>query len=256
VDGDRLLGFAGLYAFGHPDVEIAGMVAPASRRTGIASALLARCCTGEGTWLRAGAAGGRRARRPQGGVRGVEGCDALITPSTSWCWGDAGREPKTAITMRTAERADLETIRDLLRSAFSTGSRLPTSSPGRRCHPGHRVDCVPVGRCRVSRHQDWGASTGSRSTRAPGARDRSGRTWRAPARDARQRLRPGDPRGCDGERESAAPLHVDRLRAGGRRDYWDFRCRSSGRTAAICSAIVGTMWPARSQEPVHDRDAA
>lgn len=39
-EGDRLAGFAGLYGFGPPDVEIAGMVDPQYRRRGIASALL------------------------------------------------------------------------------------------------------------------------------------------------------------------------------------------------------------------------
>ncbi|MGI8666747.1 MAG: GNAT family N-acetyltransferase [Jatrophihabitans sp.] len=39
-DGDRLLGYAGLYAFGLPTVELAGMVDPAARRRGIATALL------------------------------------------------------------------------------------------------------------------------------------------------------------------------------------------------------------------------
>jgi ribosomal protein S18 acetylase RimI-like enzyme len=38
--GEELLGFAALYAFGPPDVEIAGMVAPPVRRQGIGSALL------------------------------------------------------------------------------------------------------------------------------------------------------------------------------------------------------------------------
>ena len=37
---DRLLGFVGLYAFGAPTVEIAGMVDPSARRRGIATALL------------------------------------------------------------------------------------------------------------------------------------------------------------------------------------------------------------------------
>ncbi len=39
-DGDRCVGFLGLYAFGAPTVEIAGMVDPSSRREGIATALL------------------------------------------------------------------------------------------------------------------------------------------------------------------------------------------------------------------------
>lgn len=39
-EGDRLLGFAALYDFGPPDVEIAGMVAPTARRQGIGGALL------------------------------------------------------------------------------------------------------------------------------------------------------------------------------------------------------------------------
>ena len=39
-DGDRLLGFLGIYAFGPPTVELAGMVDPNARRRGIATALL------------------------------------------------------------------------------------------------------------------------------------------------------------------------------------------------------------------------
>ena len=40
-DGERLLGFLGLYAFGGKDAEVGGMVAPEARRQGIATALLA-----------------------------------------------------------------------------------------------------------------------------------------------------------------------------------------------------------------------
>ncbi|HVE62887.1 MAG TPA: GNAT family N-acetyltransferase [Mycobacteriales bacterium] len=39
-EGDRLLGFLGLYSFGAPTVELGGMVDPAARRQGIASRLL------------------------------------------------------------------------------------------------------------------------------------------------------------------------------------------------------------------------
>lgn len=39
-DGDRLLGFLGLYVFGASTVELAGMVDPTARRRGIATALL------------------------------------------------------------------------------------------------------------------------------------------------------------------------------------------------------------------------
>lgn len=39
-DGDRLLGFLGLYSFGPPVVELAGMVDPQARRRGIGTALL------------------------------------------------------------------------------------------------------------------------------------------------------------------------------------------------------------------------
>lgn len=39
-DGDRLLAFLGLYAFGSPTVELAGMVDPTARRRGIGTALL------------------------------------------------------------------------------------------------------------------------------------------------------------------------------------------------------------------------
>ena len=40
LDNDRVTGFAGIYAFGGDTVEIAGMVDPAARRRGIATALL------------------------------------------------------------------------------------------------------------------------------------------------------------------------------------------------------------------------
>jgi len=39
-DGDRLLGFLGLYSFAPPTVELVGMVDPVARRGGIATALL------------------------------------------------------------------------------------------------------------------------------------------------------------------------------------------------------------------------
>jgi ribosomal protein S18 acetylase RimI-like enzyme len=39
-DGDTLLGFLGLYAFGGAEVELAGMVDPAARRRGIATTML------------------------------------------------------------------------------------------------------------------------------------------------------------------------------------------------------------------------
>jgi ribosomal protein S18 acetylase RimI-like enzyme len=39
-DGDQLLGFLGFYSFGSADLELAGMVDPEVRRTGIGSALL------------------------------------------------------------------------------------------------------------------------------------------------------------------------------------------------------------------------
>lgn len=40
-DGDRLLGFLGIYGFGGPALELAGMVDPVARRQGIGRALLA-----------------------------------------------------------------------------------------------------------------------------------------------------------------------------------------------------------------------
>jgi ribosomal protein S18 acetylase RimI-like enzyme len=39
-DGDRVVGFLGFYSFGSADLELAGMVDPVLRRTGIATALL------------------------------------------------------------------------------------------------------------------------------------------------------------------------------------------------------------------------
>src|SRR6185503_7821099 len=39
-DGERLLGFLGIYLHGAPTIELAGMVDPAARRRGIGTALL------------------------------------------------------------------------------------------------------------------------------------------------------------------------------------------------------------------------
>ena len=39
-EGSRLVGYAGIYVFGPPDVEVAGMVDPAARRSGVGTALL------------------------------------------------------------------------------------------------------------------------------------------------------------------------------------------------------------------------
>lgn len=53
-DGDRVIGFLGLYAFGAPIVEIAGMVDPDARRRGIGTELLDAALP----WARSGATTG------------------------------------------------------------------------------------------------------------------------------------------------------------------------------------------------------
>lgn len=117
---DRLVGFLGLYAFGPPDVEVAGMVAPGARRRGIGTALLAaarpaaaaagyeRLLLVTPTVSRAGAAFARAH-----GARQDHAEHFLVLGATP-----DGTDRDPTVTMREAGEADRPEVRRLLGAAF------------------------------------------------------------------------------------------------------------------------------------------
>lgn len=155
-EGDRLLGFAALYDFGPPDVEIAGMVAPTARRQGIGGALL-------------------DALLPPVRARGFSRV-LLVTPATTPC-GRAfalsrgaelahsehflvlgatpeTREGRVGLSARPAVEADLAALEVLLAASF--GSAPPGDSL-RRNLPTTQVielDGVVVGTLRLERDDE------------------------------------------------------------------------------------------------------
>jgi ribosomal protein S18 acetylase RimI-like enzyme len=119
-DGDRLLGFLGLYAFGPRTVELAGMVDPAARGHGIATALLDAglpICRDRGyrTALLVtprGSKAGRSLALARGAVLDhSEHALVLLGAPT-----DA--PPATDVLLRTATRADAAEVARLLTAAF------------------------------------------------------------------------------------------------------------------------------------------
>jgi ribosomal protein S18 acetylase RimI-like enzyme len=119
-EGDRMVGFLGLYAFGPPTVEIAGMVDAASRLRGIATTLLAAAlpiCRERG-YQRAllvtprGSVGGRAFALSQGAVlEHSEHALVLLDEPT-----DGPTDPR--IKLRTATVADASDLSRLLAAAF------------------------------------------------------------------------------------------------------------------------------------------
>lgn len=119
-EGDRLVGFLGLYAFGGPTAELGGMVDPQARRQGIGTALLgaARTLLRERGCARAllvvpnGSAAGRAFAEAQAAVLDhsehflVLGATPDGTP----------RDPR--VTIRRAVQADEPAVREVLRLAF------------------------------------------------------------------------------------------------------------------------------------------
>lgn len=119
-DGSALVGFAGLYAFGGADVEVAGMVHPGHRRRGTGTALLeaaAALCRERGrdrmllVTPRATPAGAGFARRHGGALDHSEHHLVLHGPPPD-------REPDPAVTMRAATADDIPALERLLRSGF------------------------------------------------------------------------------------------------------------------------------------------
>jgi ribosomal protein S18 acetylase RimI-like enzyme len=156
-EGDRLLGFAGLYAFGAPTAEIAGMVAPAARRrrigTALLDALLPRCrqrgCTQALLVTPAATPASRAFALSRGGTLDHSEHFLVLgeTPDGT------PRDPR--VTMRTATLADLETVRGLLRAGFDW--EPPTDLLDRDGDATRIVelDGVAVGTLRVSRRDGW-----------------------------------------------------------------------------------------------------
>ena len=119
-DAGRLVGFLGLYAFGFPTVELAGMVDPNHRRRGIGSALLdeaLRLCAERAARrvllvVPRGSTGGHTLARARGGVRDHSE-HALILEGEPV---DGPTDP--SITLRPATRADAPTLAAMLTAAF------------------------------------------------------------------------------------------------------------------------------------------
>jgi ribosomal protein S18 acetylase RimI-like enzyme len=158
-EGDRLLGFLGLYGFAGSTIEIAGMVDPSARRRGIATALLAAAmpiCR-SGGYDRAllvtprGSAAGRALAVGAGAVPDHSEY-ALVLPGAPT---DGPSDP--AITMRAATPADASDLSRLLAAAF--GEVSPSDLLGHRQADAEptlivELDGRAVGTVRVHRDAD------------------------------------------------------------------------------------------------------
>jgi ribosomal protein S18 acetylase RimI-like enzyme len=163
-DGDRLLGFLGLYAFGPPTVELAGVVDPAARRGGIATALLDAAlpiCRGRGYQqmllvIPRGSTAGRELALGRGAVlEHSEHALVLLEAPT-----DGPTDPQ--ITLRTATPADAGEISGLLTGAFGWP---PSDVSQRLASDSARTLLVEVagsavGTVRVTRDEDTGGVYG------------------------------------------------------------------------------------------------
>jgi ribosomal protein S18 acetylase RimI-like enzyme len=124
-DGDRLLGFLGVYAHSAPTIELAGMVDPAARRRGIGTALLDAgldlCRQRQHSSVllvvpRHSAAGRSLAQRRNGSLDHCEHALQLV--------GEPAAVPADPrVTVRTATPADQPAVRELMRLGF--GSEPP-----------------------------------------------------------------------------------------------------------------------------------
>lgn len=163
-DGEDLVGFLGIYAFGEPDVELAGMVDPNHRRRGIGTALLdaARVLCRERDHLRTllvtprTTPAGSAFALAHGGVLEHSEHALVLTGEPA----DGPTDP--SITMRRADRSDGVTVADLMRAAF--GWSPPDAAD--RLHSANaqtlmieRAGAV-VGTVRISLDRDGGGADG------------------------------------------------------------------------------------------------
>ncbi|MCU1593099.1 MAG: GCN5-related N-acetyltransferase [Frankiales bacterium] len=121
-DGDRLVGFLGSYAFGPPDLELAGMVDPSHRRRGIGSELLSEglrlsARRGYARALLVATSAGRDFALAKGGVLSHSE-HFLVLGETP-----VGAPVEPAVTCRQAELSDVEEIEALLTRAFGQPAR-------------------------------------------------------------------------------------------------------------------------------------
>lgn len=174
-EADRLVGFAGLYAFGAGGLEIAGMVDPDARRRGIATALLdAALPLGRGLGYPTALL--VTPRDSPGGAGFARGRGAVLEHSEHALAlaGDPADGPADPrVTVRAAGTADVPELTRLLTVAFgwppgdveerlSTGSTQtlvisvvrpgPTGSHGPGAAVGGPAGAAPVGTLRVDRH--------------------------------------------------------------------------------------------------------
>ena len=153
-DGDRLLGFLGIYAHGAPTIELAGMVDPAARRQGIGTALLdagleiCRQREHDSVLLvvpRTSAAGRSLAQRRGGSLDHSEHALQLL--------GDPVEVPADPrVTVRPAVPADQPAVRELLRLGF--GWEPPGTAGGDPSTIVVERDGRPVGTVRLERQGD------------------------------------------------------------------------------------------------------
>jgi ribosomal protein S18 acetylase RimI-like enzyme len=157
-DDDRLSGFLGLYAFGEPTVEIAGMVDPSARRRGIATELfeaalpICRARRHERALLVTprGSVAGREFALSRGAVlEHSEHALVLLDAPT-----DGPADPR--LTLRTATLADVSDLTRLLDAAFGGPS---SDLAARLAEDSSRTLVVElqgaaVGTVRVTRDQD------------------------------------------------------------------------------------------------------
>ena len=153
-DGERLLGFLGIYTHGAPTIELAGMVDPAARRRGIGTALLDAglrvCREREHSSVllvvpRTSVAGRALAQRSGGTLDHSEHALQLLGEPA-----EVAADPR--VTVRAATPADQPAVRELLRLGFGWE---PTEAAGR--DPNTLVverDGRPIGTVRLISEED------------------------------------------------------------------------------------------------------
>jgi ribosomal protein S18 acetylase RimI-like enzyme len=146
--GDRLLGFAGVYAFG--GVEIAGMVAPAARRAGIGTALLDAALETHDRVLLVtpSTSEAGRAFALQRGAHLDHSEHFLVLGETP-----AGAPLHADVTLRRAEPADTTEVRRMLAAAFDWEPPSGIDWAGDSTYVIERAGTT-VGTVRLSAHAD------------------------------------------------------------------------------------------------------
>ena len=162
-DGPVLTGFLGLYSNGS-SAELTGMVAPAARRRGVASSLLAAgmeaCAERRFTEVllvvpRNSLAGAALARARDGRLDHSEHALTLH--------GEPAPGPTDpAITLRRAGPGDAELVSRLIESGFGHPAGELALDPGSESEYTLLIDLagVPVGTLRLTRHDDYGGVYG------------------------------------------------------------------------------------------------